>query len=258
MAEGLERRRVTACRLDPRLALVELDDAVAFVADRGLLTLTPCCALPSLFGACHEEPHSPGKGGYGQYPRTRWWWGGALADTAGVTATKLHRGKTLYLAAGVVEMVAPLCAGALDEAMNGGLGGDAQRVVELLAAAGPSTTDDLKDELGLDAKRYQRAKAALERQGAVLSRGLTVETAGGGHRHVSELRIWDRPAGRRARIQGDLLVDLLVAVVTAAVVLPEADARRAFSWPISEAVVEQAVADGRVVRAGPATLALRL
>ena len=33
-----------------------LDEAAAFVAERGFATRTPDCALPSLFEECDEEP----------------------------------------------------------------------------------------------------------------------------------------------------------------------------------------------------------
>ena len=51
----MEKRRAKVCRLDPTLALEEFEEAQGFLEDRGLLTLTACCSLPSLFGACHEE-----------------------------------------------------------------------------------------------------------------------------------------------------------------------------------------------------------
>jgi hypothetical protein len=47
----LREQRAFACRLTPDPALRSLDEADAFLADRGLLTRTPDCALPSLYGA---------------------------------------------------------------------------------------------------------------------------------------------------------------------------------------------------------------
>ena len=254
--EELQQRRVEICRLEPQFALVELDDAIAFVHDRGLVTLTPCCSLPSLFAACHEEPHSPGKPGYGRYPKTRWWWGGALAEAEHVTATKLHGGKTLYLAPRLVDVVAPLCLESLADAKTGRFGEDAARIVGVLEAAGPSTTDDFKEELGLDARRYQRARTALEKHGAVLSRHVTVDADTGGHRHLSELRLWEHVPPRASATIDDRLIELLVAAVSAAVVLPKADARRAFTWTVPQPVVERAVGEGRVMRPTPDTLAV--
>jgi hypothetical protein len=253
MLERLEGRRAERCRLDPRRALGELDDAAAFLHERGMLTLTPCCALPSLFGACHEEPYSD-KGGFASYPKTRWWWGGALAAADGVLATKLHAGKTLFLAPRVADVVSSLCLEALDEARAGQHGPDAARVVELLEQAGPSTTDEVKTELGLDARGYQRARAVLDKRGAILTRTLTVDTDDDGHRHMSELRLWDHaPTGPREAV--DTLTELLVAAVDAAVVLSERDARRAFTWTIPTSAVDAAVDEGRVVRPAPNVLA---
>src|SRR5262245_57802612 len=103
-----QARRTELCRLAPAFALQTTDDALAFLAERKMLTLTPSSALPSLFGACHEEPHSPGKGGYGQYPRTRWWWGGWLSHEPDVVTTKLARGRQLFLERALAERIAPL------------------------------------------------------------------------------------------------------------------------------------------------------
>ena len=245
----LEARRTEACRLDPALALDRLDEAVTFLDERGLLTLTPCCSLPSLFGACHEEPHSPGKPGYGQYPRTRWWWGGALAETPGVVPAKIHQGKTLYLSGRLVGLVDPLARAETAHAEAGEHGPVAARITAHLAAAGPSTTDDLKLELGLDPRAYQRGRRALERRGVVVSRHVTVDAAGGGHRHLAELARWDQLVDTLSDMTADeALAQLLVAAVEAAVVLPAREARQAFAWPIPEAMVDDAVTAGRVVR----------
>ena len=101
--------RVLLCRLTPDRALADLDQATLFVADRGMLTLAPCCSLPSLFGACHEPPYKPGVPGLGSWPATKWWWGGALAYQPGVVRTMVHRGKVLYLSAATAVVVDPLC-----------------------------------------------------------------------------------------------------------------------------------------------------
>ena len=75
-----ERRRVQLCRLVPTRALATLEEAELFLLDRGMLTLTVDSALPSLFGATHEQPFAEGKRGFGAYPKTKWWWGGALGQ----------------------------------------------------------------------------------------------------------------------------------------------------------------------------------
>ena len=249
--------RTQACRLVPELRLDTFEDAPDFLEDRGLLTLTPCCSLPSLFGACHEEPHSPGKGGYGQYPRTRWWWGGALAECPGVTATKLHRGTTLFLSERLVRMVDPLCRTELSAAEAGDQGPDAARLVEHLRAAGPTTTEDLKVELGLTSSALRRLRSRLERVGVILPRHLRLDTPGGGHRHTSQLSRWDQvvPGAEPVRGVDEALADLVVAAVAAAVVAPEADVRRFFSWRLRPDLIDGAVNDGRLVRVDPGGLA---
>ena len=80
--DELRERRAFECRLTPDRALGSLDEAEAFLLDRGLLTRTADCALPSLYGACHEEAYAPDKPGFGQWPRTKWRWFGGLGDAA--------------------------------------------------------------------------------------------------------------------------------------------------------------------------------
>lgn len=247
MGASLEQRRVEACRLDPRFALDAFADAEAFLADRGMLTLTPSCSLPSLFGACHEEPHSPGKAGYGKYPKTRWWWGGALEATDGAIATKLLKGKTLFLATRVAAIADPLCRDELGRAFAGEHGADAQRVTQHLRAAGPSLTDDVKTELGLASREMQKVRRILESAGAVLTRHLEVEAANGGHRHVGELSLWDQVVPHCDTKASTALRALLVAAVDAAVVVPEKEVSTWFRWKMTRAVVDSAF-DARLVR----------
>ena len=95
----LQRRRADECRLTPDRALGSLDEAEAFLLDRGLLTRTADSALPSLFGACHEEPYAPGKPGFGQWPRTKYPWFGELG-ARGYAILAIHRGKSLLVTPG--------------------------------------------------------------------------------------------------------------------------------------------------------------
>ena len=65
----LQDRRAFQCRLTPDRALDTLDDAEEVLRERGMLTLMPNSSLPSLFGACHEEPYQEGGRGFGAWPR---------------------------------------------------------------------------------------------------------------------------------------------------------------------------------------------
>ena len=134
----LERRRNRVCRLSPARALATLEEAELFLLDRGMLTLTADSALPSLFGATHEQPFAHGKSGFGAYPKTKWWWGGALGQLPGVVPTKLHRGKSLYLSPRIAELADPLCRAELAAAASGELGESCRQIVVHLETAGPS------------------------------------------------------------------------------------------------------------------------
>ena len=107
MLEELLQRRERECRLVPDLALETLDEAEAFLHDRGLLTRNPSRSLPSLFGACHEGPYKAGSGGFGEWPSTKWPWSFELARSPGVVAPKIHMGKTLYLSPATVRLADP-------------------------------------------------------------------------------------------------------------------------------------------------------
>lgn len=251
----LMARREFACRLTPDRALETLDDAEAFAVERRLLTRTPDCALPSLFAACHEEPYLPGGHGFAAWPRTKWWWGGALAERPGIHYLKLHRGNGLYLSRAAAALADPLCRAELARAAEGTYGPQAARLVAHLAAHGPNLVDDLKVELGYDAATLRRVRERLERVGAVVSRPVTPEAEQGGHTHSSELVRWDQVFGVAPSAAPGGLVELLAAGVRAAVLAPEAEVRSWFSWPIEPDTIERLVADGRLSRPAPGWLA---
>jgi hypothetical protein len=245
--EALEERRAVACRLVPERALATVDEAEEFLVDRGMLTLMPDCSLPSLFGACHEEPYKPGGRGFAGWPKTKWWWGGALAARAGIFSVRLHAGKGLFLTEKTAALADRLCRAELADADEGADGPAAQRLVGHLAEAGPAAIDELKEELGLGAKELRALRARLERIGAVIAMDLRVETEGGAHRHTSELYRWDQVFPKPPSAGGGL-DELLVAGVEAAVLAPEREARSWFSWRASPGTIEALVEEGRIAR----------
>ena len=187
--EELHERRTYECRLTPDRALESLEEAEAFLLDRGLLTRTVDCALPSLFAACHEEPYAPSSPGFGQWPRTKFPWFGQLG-ARGYPILSVHRGKNLLVSPETGRLLDPLC------------------------------------------------RAELERCGALVSRSIVYEDP---HRHTSELARWDQVVPEASG--GGGVANLIVAGVRAAVVAPEKELRRWFSW-WDDAVLE----DERLVR----------
>lgn len=241
----LLRERDRACRLTPDLALESLDEAERFLRERGLLTRLPDCSLPSLFGACHEEPYKPGSRGFGLWPRTKWPWAFELAERPGVHMLNIHRGKGLFVTAETAALVDPLAREALARAENGELGPEAARLVAHLAAAGPSLLEELVEETGLDPRR---PRARLERVGAVVARAVVSDER---HRNTSELARWDQ-AFPRPSAGG--LGELLVAAVRAAVVAPEDEVRGWFSWRATSALVDELVEANQLARPAPGWL----
>jgi hypothetical protein len=236
----LEHRRQFECRLTPDRALETLDEAEAFLDDRGLLTLMPDSALPSLFGACHEPPYKPGSRGFGLWPATKYPWGVELAERR--LRTKLHRGKGLFLAEEVATLADPLCREELARADEGAHGAEAQRVVRRLAELGPALPEELETDRG--------TRERLERVGAIVSRPVLVEG-----RYTSELARWDqlRPNLPRGTEPQRALEELVLAGVRAAVMAPEREAAGWFSW---RADVARLVEEGRLVRPAPGLVCL--
>jgi hypothetical protein len=241
----LQTRRTFECRLEPQRALRSLEDAAGFLHDRGILTRTPDSALPSLFGACHEPPFRPGRGGFADWPATAYPWFWELAQRGDVFELSVHGGKRVLMTRAMVALADPICRAELAAADTGGA--DPAQLLRHLASAGPSPLDDLKVELEWDAARLRRARRPLERAGALVSHGVTLAAEHGGHVHSSVLARWDQAFPEPA---AGSLADLVVVCVRAAVLAPQAELARWFSWrPQPDAgLVERLIGEGRLVR----------
>jgi len=246
MLQQLQERRAYECRLTPERALETLDAAEDFLDDRGLLTRTVDCALPSLFEACHEEPYASGSPGFGQWPATKFPWFGQLG-ARGYLTLAIHRGKSLLVTDEVAALLDPICRAELAR-MEAAEEGSA-RLLRHLADAGPSELEDLQTELLLTPKELKRLRSPLERCGAVVARSIVYEEP---HRHTSLLARWDQahpePSGTSDPRQA--LGDLVCAGVRAAVVVPEGEPARWFSWRWywDGRLVDELVEAGRLVR----------
>lgn len=161
--------------------------------------------------------------------------------------TKLHRGKTLFLSPEGARAVDPLCRAALDAAESGD--DDQARLVRHLKAAGPSTVEDLKRELGLDATALRKVREGLEKSGALVARGIAVEDSKGGHRHSSVLSRWDQVWRKPWKATEDTALDeIIVLGVASAVVTHEDEVRTWFTWPVERPTINALVAAGRLTR----------
>jgi hypothetical protein len=255
-------RRIFECRLSPDRALGTLDEAEGFLRERGMLTRTTDSALPSLYEACHEEEFRPGGQGFAAWPATKWPWFGELTGR-GYLCVGVHRGKNLLISPETAALLDPICRAETDRIRAADPAW--RRLLDHLAAAGPSVIDDLRLELGLKRQELKALRAPLERCGAIVARSITLPSdrglaSGGGaadsdsHTHASELARWDQAyAGDPGTGPADpvgALGDLIVAAVGAAVVAPEAEARRWFSWPWywTPTLVDDLVHAGRVRR----------
>ena len=250
--DRLQEQRRHLCRLTPDRALETLDEAHEFLRDRGLLTRTTDCSLPSLFEACHEEPYAPDKPGFGQWPRTKWGWSFALAQRAGVCALKIHhRRKTLYVSDDVARIVDPIVRAEIERMRENE---DWAVVLDHLADAGASTSEDLRTELGLKPKELKSLLYPLELCGTVLVRALepTDEGMVEGFEYVRWDHVYSEPA------PGDATLDaLVVAGVRAAVVATERELPRWFAWRwrFESDLVDRLVSEGRLERPEPGWVA---
>jgi len=245
----LQERRAYECRLTPDRALETLDDAAAFVRDRNLLTRTTDCALPGLHEACHEEPYKPGAGGFAEWPATKYVWGFQLARREDVYALKIHRGKSLFLSAEAAALADPVCRAEIERMEREDE--DWALLLRHLGEMGPSLTEDVQRELDLKPKELKAIRTPLERCGAVVSRFFQVDDD-----WVTELVRWDHLYPRASK--GGGLAELVVAGVRAAVVCPEREPKRWFSWTRrwEKDFVDRLVAEGRLIRPEPGWLAL--
>ncbi|HEX3237023.1 MAG TPA: hypothetical protein VHQ99_01310 [Gaiellaceae bacterium] len=242
----LKERRAHECRLRPDRALATLDEAEEFLRDRGLLTRTTDSALPSLFEACHEEPYAGESPGFGQWPATKFPWFGQLG-ARGHLSVAVHRSKSLLVTDEVAALLDPICRAELERMAATEKGW--ARLLEHLADAGPSELEDLQTELTLTPKELKSLRSPLERCGAVVARPLVYEKP---HRHTSLLLRWDQahPKASGASDPRRALGDLLCVGTRAAVVAPERELARWFSWRRywDDALVDQLVESGQLVR----------
>jgi hypothetical protein len=223
----LRLRRAHQCRLTPDRALQTLDEAHDFLRERGLLTRTADCALPSLFEACHEEPYQPGGRGFASWPATKWPWAHELSERADVHSLHIHRGKTILLSDELLTLVDPICRAELARMERA----DPQwsRLLRHLAEAGPSVTDDIEVELGLKRQELRSIRVPLQRCGALLARSIVLPAGNDGHVHRSELLRWDQEYPTAVPAEPDI-VALMGAALRAAVLAPERDLIRWFTW----------------------------
>jgi hypothetical protein len=246
--EAVHERRAYLCRLTPDRALESLEEAHAFLADRGLLTRTPDSALPSFFEACHEAPYAPGSRGFGSWPATKYPWYFRLAERPDVHELRIHNGKSILLTDETLELADPICRSELKR-----MEGEAEwaPLLEHLDRAGPSTLEDLQTELSLKPKELKALRTPLERCGAIVARSVRFDLPDGSHRHSSELVRYDDIYPEPFAAGG--LDELIVAAVRAAVVAPEREVTRWFSWRwlFPDGYVDRLVSEGTLARPEP-------
>jgi hypothetical protein len=249
---ALRERRAHECRLAPDRALGSLDEAEGFLRDRGLLTRTTDSALPSLYEACHEDPYKAGSPGFATWPATKWPWFRELTERGHLCAA-VHRGKNLLVSAGIAALLDHICRAEIERMRAEDAGW--RRLLDHLARTGPSSPEDVRLELGLKHQELKALRAPLERCGALIARPVTMHEGDAETRtHASDLCRWDQayPTDQDAprADPATALGDLVVAAVRAAVVVPEAEARRWFSWQWywTDTLVANLVQAGRLRR----------
>lgn len=245
LLEELSRRRERECRLTPDRALRSLDEAHAFLRDRGMLTRTTDSSLPSLYEASHEDPYAAGSRDAGASP-TKWDWAAELAERPDVHALKIHRSKTILLTDETLALADPICRGELTRMENEDLGWN--RLLTHLARTGPSDVDDVRRALGLKAQEMKALRYPLERCGALV--GLPSE-------HGTLLARWDQAFPPAPHDGLSAFAALLAAAIRAAVLAPERELIRWFSWPwlFPDDLVDRLTGLGTLYRPAPGWVA---
>ena len=220
--------RAYLLRLTPDRALESLDDAEAWVRERGLVTLLPSTSLPSLFAACHEEPYSEHARGFGSRLKTE------------VVVEQSHRGARAALRQAAARH-GRLGVGRRSRAGRPAVsrgeferarGRGARRVLPARRRAPGGSRPDAhaggppKGSTST-AAHSRNVRKRLERAGAVVARPARIELRDGGHRHASgELALGSAGAGAQAA--GTVSSSSLrrgCAGVRAAVAAPEREVR---------------------------------
>lgn len=244
----LVKEREFACRLKKKRALKTLNLAREFLFDRGMLTLTADSTLPSLFGACHEAPYAPGRGGFAEWPRTKWWWGGALANMKCVYPTNIRKGKGLYLSTHTAFIIDPLCMEELVKAEDGLYGRDSMELVKYLDKEGPTLIDKIKADLRIKPTALKTIRKKLEPFGIVNARGVTIES-NDKHRHTSRLYRWDQFFPKRSKKSPDnALEELIIAGIKACVIVPKNEACGWFSWKLSSELINHLMESKKIIQ----------
>jgi hypothetical protein len=253
--EALRRRRDYECRLTPDRALETVGAADTFLRERGLLTRTADCTLPSLFEACHEEPYRAGGRGFASWPATKWPWFHDLSERPGAHSLDIHRGKAILLSDEVLALADPICRAELTRLEQESP--SARRLLRHLADAGPAMADDIGLEVGLDGKQLKALRAELQRCGAVVAKSVIVPSrSGDGHLHRSELARWDQEYPEASQASADI-VALMGAGLRAAVLAPDRDLLSWFTWKwrLPADLAAQLIDRGLAVRPAPGWLA---
>jgi hypothetical protein len=172
-----------------------------------------------------------------------------------VQSLDVHAGKTILLADDLVALVDPVCRAELArmERADPGWG----KLLAHLAASGPSLADDVELELGLTHKEFKALRSPLQRCGAIVARSIVLPARSGeGHVHRSELARWDQAHPQPSGLPLDI-VALMGKALRAAVVAPEKDLVRWFSWRwlLPGDLAGQLVEQGLATRPAPGWLA---
>ncbi len=162
----------------------------------------------------------------------------------------MHRGKNLLVTGEVARLLDPICRAETERMRAADPGW--RRLLDHLAASGPAGVDDLRAGLGLKRQEFKALRYPLERCGAIVSRSVQM-TAGAGHKHSAELARWDQAfpgGGDGGADPASSLADLIAASVRAAVIAPERELRRWYSWQWywTDALVGDLVREGRLRR----------
>lgn len=178
--ERIERQRDVIYRRTRSRRIREMDDAVAFINDVGFALLfasTQAIELPSLYEAVKGRRDAHIEDWDADSDRVWVWKNDLTATKRAYYGKALASGKPVFISLKLLPYIlATLSTDHIRQAYERGeISYDAKRLHDTLDAMGPTPTMALRNAVGMETKRYQRALDELQRRLVILPVGAVNE-----------------------------------------------------------------------------------
>lgn len=267
--------RIEEHRLRPGLRLKTIEEVRDFVHAKGLVSVLGGNELPSVISAILGRPWKPSKKGFTGW--LDWWsvkisgrpipyWAREMETEKDILATRIFRQTKTLVSSSLWPMLTPIIKWH-EQLVNDHkiLSKTEWSILVSLREHGPTRTDHLRDQLGLQGRehtsRFHQSLVQLE------SRGLIVgyeDPNPEKHLHANIWQPWTSRAGPLLKEKTgvsyiEALESLLERTIDAAILASEKEVERWFKWEGSPAeAVENLVRGGKVIRVGSSLVTARI